>query len=392
MSLVQLPTELLDVIFEPLPKNTLAALSTTSSFIGPCAIRQLYRHLSLSSYANNLHAVSTLASNPDLSSLVRSFFISLDDSDVVSQDYYATLAKALQNMSDLTSLQLHIDTHASWVLQNTTPNASPIIYSRLQDFATSFEFDTHLAAFLVRTPALLSLQLPSSCSPSDTASLPTTAIPCLASYTGPTSLLGQIIPSRPITSLHLSGDLALQDIELLARASRAPTSSVRDAAVGSVCQPVKVEVLSAITSVAPVQALEALAQACPHLVCLRVMTTCAFWEAPDLVSSSIFIFFVFSSHVHLFLSFSLPRAAVTNLQTFYTRIANTLSTLRSLSAFELSGMHWESRPKSSPSSEDGSSSEKEWVSPPVTPRVAEVGIETQEQDLEFDETFLEWAY
>lgn len=285
MSLALLPTELLDAIFESLPQDTLAALSLASSFLNSSATRQLYRHLSLSSFAKNLEAVSTLASYPDLASLVRSFLITLDDSDNVSKDYYLTLGKALQNMSDLTSLHLQLDPDATWILQNPIPNASPIIYSRLEDFATSFVFDTHLVSFLDRAPSLLSLQLSSSFLPSDPATLPTTAIPKLLSYMGPTSLLAQILPSRPITSLLLSGDLSLDDIQLLAHASRAPSSSVQGLDDGHGCEPVKVEVLSAITGVAPVLVLEALAKACPHLVCLRVMTTCAFWEAPDLVSS-----------------------------------------------------------------------------------------------------------
>ncbi|KAJ3485050.1 hypothetical protein NLI96_g5242 [Meripilus lineatus] len=360
MSFVHLPTELIDAVFERLPQNTLAALSLTSSSLTSCANRQLYRHLSLSSYTNNLEAIHTVASSPELASLVRSFYITLDDSDDVCKDYYITLSKALQNMTELISLQLHVSAEAGWILQNSIPNAKPIIYSRLEDFATSFVFDTHLASFLERTPSLLYLQLSNSFIPSEGVKLSASAMPHLSSYTGPTSLLAQVVPSRPIKSLHLSGDLSSADIELLAQASRAPTTSVRSQGSGHGCETVRVEVLSAITSVAPVLALEALANACPHLVCLRVMTTCAFWEAPDL--------------------------------TFYTRIANTLSTLRSLSAFELSGMHWESRPKSSPSSEDGSISEKEWVSPPVTPRVAEVDVEPLEQDLEFDEAFQEWAY
>ena len=78
-------------------------------------------------------------------------------------------------------------------------------------------------------------------------------------------------------------------------------------------------------------------------------------------------------------------------QPFFARIATTLSTsLPALSAFELSGVHWVFRPNTGSAS--AASSGKEWVSPPVTPRVAEVDVEPLEQDLEFDEAFQEWAY
>ena len=71
-------------------------------------------------------------------------------------------------------------------------------------------------------------------------------------------------------------------------------------------------------------------------------------------------------------------------------MANTLSSLRHLSSFELSGMHWESRPK--PVTPDGSVIEKEWISPPVTPRVIEEDPVPQDYYAEFEESFMEWAY
>lgn len=67
-----------------------------------------------------------------------------------------------------------------------------------------------------------------------------------------------------------------------------------------------------------------------------------------------------------------------------------MSSLRHLSSFELSGMHWESRPK--PVTPDGSVIEKEWISPPVTPRVIEEDPAPQDYYAEFEESFMEWAY
>lgn len=83
------------------------------------------------------------------------------------------------------------------------------------------------------------------------------------------------------------------------------------------------------------------------------------------------------------------------VQTFYQRIANTLSSMSRLAAFELAGMHWQSRPKQSSSSVKPE--EKEWITPPVSPAVIDVEHEQDEDDLEdrdydFDGAFLDWSY
>lgn len=65
-----------------------------------------------------------------------------------------------------------------------------------------------------------------------------------------------------------------------------------------------------------------------------------------------------------------------------------------LGVFELSGMHWEHRPKSSsPFTSKPSCVEKEWVSPPVTPRAIELDPDAGRQiDFDFGEAFMEWSY
>ncbi|THG97656.1 hypothetical protein EW026_g4382 [Hermanssonia centrifuga] len=363
MSLAALPVELLEAIFEPLPPATLVALACTSADLYLTASRFLYRDLSISSYARNLTAVATLASQSHLALLVRSFTITIDDGEEHADDeYYSLLHQAVARMQELTSLEMHIDANSSWVLDALPLQTKP--YSRLQHFASSFPLDTHTASFFLRTPSLQSLQLAPS---SDYVTLASSAIPLLTTYTGPPSLLTQLLPSRPVSSLHLSGDLSLDDIEHLAVASGAPIPALSGAgpeygqtANGDTGVIAKIETLSTITSASPVAVIEALAKACPGLVCLRVITTCAFWETPDVA--------------------------------FYTQVASILSSLPSLSAFELSGMHWEFRPKSSPAA-DKTCTEKEWVSPPVTPRPIDVDLlEAQDRDFDFDEAFMEWAY
>ena len=83
-------------------------------------------------------------------------------------------------------------------------------------------------------------------------------------------------------------------------------------------------------------------------------------------------------------------------QSFYGRIATALASLPLLGAFELEGMHWEVRPKSAAPgsrSPDGMCPEKEWVSPPVSPRSAEDDADAlHDNDYDFDNAFVDWAY
>lgn len=311
MHLTNLPVELLESIFTPLPPSSLTFLARTTTAFYPTATRILYRRVSVSTFARNLAAVTTLASRRHLALLVRYFSISLDDDgkDQVDGECYAALAHALRGMHDLISLELTVNSNSSWILASTlcpSPLATPActlslpppdsqqhppkIYPRLEHFSCSFPLDAATAAFLERTPRLKSLQLATM---PHTAELSPTAIPRLDTYTGPPCLLQQLVLSqRPITSLHLSGDLSLGDIEHLARAS---TNSAPCAAGPGLSQlsggpedrlgaNVRVEALSVITSAPPVAVLEALAKACPSLVCLRLITTCAFYETPDVVS------------------------------------------------------------------------------------------------------------
>ncbi|KIP12862.1 hypothetical protein PHLGIDRAFT_97602 [Phlebiopsis gigantea 11061_1 CR5-6] len=291
MSLTSLPAELLEAVFAPLVSHTLAALARTNGDLYASATRLLYRDVALSSFASNLSAVRTLATRSHLSQLVRSFSICMEEGrDQVDEAYSpALLHRALRGMEHLTHLEVHVDAGQSCVLFDDARSPDFTHYPNLQSFSCSFPLDAHVARFLEGTPALRSLQV----SPSpDAANLARTAVPLLDTYTGPPCALAQLLPSRPITTLLLSGDLTLAHIELLADG----------------------------------------------------------------------------------------------------RIANSLASLPLLGAFELGGMHWEFRPRStSPSSLDGICPEKEWLSPPVSPRSADT-LALHDNDYDFDNAFMEWAY
>lgn len=293
MSLSTLPVELLENIFQPLPAVSLTTLALTSTAFYPTASRFLYHRVSVSSFARNLSAVKTLATRRHLALLVRHFSISLNDDgkDQVDGEYYTALCYALRGMDGLIGLELNVDGSSSWILAaaSTPASSSPSqLYQRLEHFSCSFPLDAHTASFLERTPQLRSLQLGSS---PHSVPLPPSALPRLTTYTGPSCLLPQVLPRRPIASLHLSGDLMLSDIEHLANVAGAPGSAVHGTSPEVGQSPsgfgatAKLQTLSAITSAPPVAVIEALSKACPSLVSLRVITTCAFWETPDIVSS-----------------------------------------------------------------------------------------------------------
>lgn len=280
MSLSNLPVELLDAILEPLAASTLATLSRTSHRLSPSASRLLYRHLALSSVARNLSAVATLASRPHLSALVRTFSITVQDGTRdLHPKYYVLLSQALHLLKDVTSLDVHIDADLSWVL----PKSSA--YPHLQHFGCSFGLDIGVATFLASTPDLRSLQLAAE-SP-NCSILPRSSVPHLTSYTGPPNLLPQLLPTRSLNSLHLSGDLTIEDIEHF---NDAPTPT---ATHSHTCDrwptptptpgPDAIETLSTITSAHPALVVEALAEACPNLVSLQLIASYAFWQAPDVV-------------------------------------------------------------------------------------------------------------
>ncbi|OSC99216.1 hypothetical protein PYCCODRAFT_1373710 [Trametes coccinea BRFM310] len=451
-ALAALPVELLDAVLSPLSHNlsALAAAALSCSALNPSATRLLYRHLSLSAYAHNVGVVGLLAARPDLAALVRTFSVHLDDADAAVLPTYADLQRALALMTNLTSLALYVDATASWILSPPLPQQPqrkdkhregekarereqsdilepvPAFYPRLEHLTCNFPLDAHLAAFLGQVPALISLQLSSLLSDQMAGATGTQSepeldpavvqvspshIPLLEAYTGPAYVLPSLA-SRPLRAVHLSGDLTLDLLPSASAPSPEPASSAlrpagapssseldRHHASGSradtdnsdllgadsdIDTGALLQVMSAMTSAAPAQLLEALALAYPNLVCLRLMTTRALWDLPDLA--------------------------------FYSRIADTLSTLPHLSAFELSGIHWQSRRKSpspAPSSSSASSSASssssvsesavgsqaaatEWISPPVSPRAAELPPDDEEdledRDYDFDGAFLDWSY
>ncbi|KAG1753819.1 uncharacterized protein EDB91DRAFT_1077513 [Suillus paluster] len=288
MSMHNLPVELLDM-----------------------AQRILYRDVSASVWSRNLCVVITLAKKPHIARFVRSFYIAIDSLAHVFPAYYRQLAKAILNMSELTSLNLLVDSSVSWVLKESS---SRIHFSHLLQFTCSFPFDENVARFLDITPSLLELEVDSIptvfAHNSPPPYLAPTSIPNLAQFVGSSRTAELIIPGRPVRSIHLNGGGFMEDdIPLLSRST------------------VPVVVLGTVTNAPPVPFLEMLRKHAPHLVYLRVMSTKDIFRAPT--------------------------------AEFYEQVASVLTSFTELSAFELSGMHWGSQRKQN----DGA--KRVWQSTPL---------------------------
>lgn len=263
-----LPVELVHNICLGLGNADLAALSLVSYKCASAAQRVLYRHVVLDAFSNNLSCVLTLARSPRLARYVRSFTIRINHPSLPLHTFYRSLAAALANMSELSSLELFTDQATSWVVRNHQA------YHRLTHFACSYNLDQNVLHFLNKTPALVELEVDSIARSfhNPEGYLRSDALPRLAQFTGSSHAAQLIVPGRPIEHIHLnSGDLTEEVAENLAK-STAP-----------------VLVLGAATSSHSVSLIGALTRCMEHLVHLRIVTTYTFSDAPDTVSPIIII-------------------------------------------------------------------------------------------------------
>ena len=169
--MASLPTELFHHICSFLTPADLAVLSRVSSNWRDVSQSILYRHLSLSSLVKNVACVFSLAHMPHLACLVRSFTIRLK---TYNADFCHTLALAVTNLSELTSLEVYADQAASWIMQNETT------YPHLQSFACSFHLDPHLIHFLNKADSITTLAIDAIPISDVNLPLPSIALPCLS--------------------------------------------------------------------------------------------------------------------------------------------------------------------------------------------------------------------
>jgi len=141
-------------------------------------------------------------------------------------------------------------------------------------------------------------------------------IPHLSHFQGPSHIAELLVPGRPVEVLYLSSGAL--DESILSQLAKSTSPIV---------------LLDAITSKGLLSCLEAIADNMPSLCYLRLMTTYAFGDSPDL--------------------------------TLYEQVAKVLSKMPELTSFELSGMNWTSWLTNDDRLSDG---KRMWQSRPPSPR------------------------
>lgn len=298
------PPELLDSICCLLPTSDLVAVARANYTLNAVAQRTLYRNISITPVANNLSVLNTLIARPHIATHVRTFSINVRNEQ--PQSFYPLLSKALQQMTELTSLTLFLNEDASSVLN------SEAHYLNLTSFASSFPLDSNLVDFLSRTPAIIDLQVGAALSSNDQPEihLPSTSVPSLARFTGPYHTAQIVVPKRPVEALFLSE--VISDDSIFGQLSQSTAN---------------ITILDAVVSVGLLPCVTAISETLPSLHYLRLMTVTPLDEHFD--------------------------------QSLYQQLADALGSMSSLISFEYSGMNW--------TCWNDSDSKRVWQSSPPTP-------------------------
>ena len=243
------PPELLDSICCLLPTSDLIAVARANYTLNAVAQRSLYKHISITPASHNLSVLDTLAAHPHTASHVRSFSVSMHTQQ--HHAFYNLLAKALEQMTELSSLTLFLDADASWVLN------SEAHYLNLTSFASSFPLDSSLVGFLSRTPAILDLQVGAVLPSNDQSEvdLPPTSIPNLARFTGPYQTALVVVPQRPVEALFLSQ--VISDDSIFGQLSRSKSN---------------ITIFDALVDLGLLPCVAAISKTMPSLHYLRLMT------------------------------------------------------------------------------------------------------------------------
>jgi len=264
----------------------------------------LYNHISITPATNNLSVLNTLAARPHIASHVRTFSITMHNKQ--PHPFYNLLARALEQMTELTSLTLFLDADASWVLN------SGAHYLNLTSFASSFPFDSSQVRFLSRTPAIVDLQVGAVLPSNDQSEidLPPTSIPNLARFTGPYQTARLVVPQRPVEALFLSQ--VISDDSIFGQLSQSKSN---------------ITIFDAVVSLGLLSCVTAISKTMPSLHHLRLMTVTPLNEHFD--------------------------------SALYQQLSDELMSMSALASFEYSGMNW--------TCWHDSDSKRVWQSSPPTP-------------------------
>ena len=274
MPVTDLPFDVLDLLCQFVHTPDLPALAASTSLFYPSAQSSLFRRISLYNPSQALRFLSSLERRPDLAHHVRSLSMRLDPNARLLSPFVRLLGKGLANMPNLAYLDVVVPQAASRAFFDAEAHGTS--YTRLLHFSCNLPLNHAICSFLQRAPALRELQLgeyaatsPQSTAPPSIPSLPSSALPNLAFYMGPSDAVPVLIPCRPLESVHLyPGDLSEEVLDALSRASSPIT------------------VFGAFTHSLSPAILRRLAESLPHLHLLRIMTMYHASNPPDDVSLS----------------------------------------------------------------------------------------------------------
>jgi hypothetical protein len=342
------PPELLDSICTLLSTSDLVAVANANYTLNAVAQRSLYRTISITPAAGNLSVLDTLAARPHIAAHVRTFSIAVHPKQ--PHAFYTLLAKALEQMPELTSLTLFLDADASWVLNSVAH------YPSLVSFVSSFSLDPNVVDFLGRTPAIVELQVGSAL-PSDDQpeiNLPPTSIPHLARFTGPYHTARVVVPQRPVEALFLSE--VISDESTFGQLSQSKSN---------------ITIFDATVNLGLLPCVAAISKTMPSLQFLRLMTVAPPDEHFDLVRCHRLK--PVSRTLHSFLS---------SIQALGQQLSDALGSISDLDSFEYSGMNW--------TCWNDSDSKRVWQSTPPTPNSDALQPQADQMDdiFEFSENMI----
>ncbi|KZS98001.1 hypothetical protein SISNIDRAFT_449618 [Sistotremastrum niveocremeum HHB9708] len=288
MSLVCLPSEILDAALCNLQPPDLVAVASAHSRLAPFAQRLLYRELNLQSSSVALRVLRTLARSPYIARFVRVFHLRLPPAHdaLLLAPFHRLLATALSSMTALQHLSLYINPEASsCILQR----CSTVTYPHLRSFVSNFTWSDQLVRFLEGTPDLVELGVGAHC---HRASAPRPSLtPHLSIFSGSCDTARSLMQHHRFKNLYLHSGTLTEDI-----------------IQHSLSQSTELHSLTAIVGSFSVTTLSSITQACPSLAQLRL------WTTTDLDNDFI-------------MAVSDP-------------ISHLLASTPTMTTFELSGFHW----------------------------------------------------
>ncbi|KAH7913376.1 hypothetical protein BJ138DRAFT_1002510 [Hygrophoropsis aurantiaca] len=195
-------------------RSDISTLCRVSRAFQRTAERALYNTIYANSPADAMTLCSLLGKQPRLAIIVEALTVFISDEDrsgdnertVLPDDFWPTLARALQRTMSLRFLNLHLDyigdTSTAWILDGTT--------FRLRTFHCDLQWDAHLISFLNHQPDIIDLYIvdysvpdnTSSILPSQPSPLDHNALPNLSTLECTfTEAACALVPNRPVARL-----------------------------------------------------------------------------------------------------------------------------------------------------------------------------------------------